>query len=125
MNQEEQTGTGQEALSVVSGVVTYRERIMLHPQSVLRVQVQDVSRVDAPATVLGEQVYKTEGKQVPLPFRIPYDAAAIDPRFTYSVSARILDPAGKLQFISDTITPVITRDNPTSEIVINLVSARR
>lgn len=111
--------------AVIDGTVTYRERQALHPGSVLHVKLLDVSRVDAPATVLGEQQYTTEGKQVPLPFAIPYDPDQIDPRFSYSVSARILDPHEQLIFISDTTNPVITRDNPTGDVQIALVSVPR
>ncbi len=114
-----------EETAVVSGSVTYRERKALHPLSELRVQLLDVSRAGAPAAVLGEQAYRTMGKQVPLPFEIAYDQAEIDPRFTYSVSARIMDPEGALQYISDTVTPVITRDSPTSSVVVHLVSVQR
>lgn len=111
--------------AVVSGSITYRERMMLHPLSTLTVRLQDVSRAGAPAILVGEQTYQTEGKQVPLPFEIAYDEAAIDPRFTYAVSARITDPEGSLRFISDTIISVITRGGPTSEIVIPLIHVAR
>lgn len=115
----------EELTAVIDGTVTYRERSSLHPQCVLHVRLLDVSRADAPATVLGEQQYTTEGKQVPLPFAIPYDPEQIDPRFSYSVSARILDPEGKLIYISDTTNPVITRDNPTGDVQVALVRVPR
>lgn len=120
-----ETGQEPQNTGVVSGAVTCRERMILHPRSELRVQVLDISRAGAPARLLGEQVYQTGGKQVPLAFAIAYDEASIDPRFTYSVSARILDPAGQLVFVSDTVTPVITRGNPTSDVVVNLLRVKR
>lgn len=102
----------------VTGTVSYRERIMLPPNSVLTVRLQDVSRQDVPARLLGEQIYTTEGKQVPLPFEVPYNPDNIDERFSYNISARIEDGDGILRFISDTNNPVITRDNPTENVEV-------
>ena len=106
----------------VTGTVIYRERIALPDDAVVTVLLQDVSKQDVKAAVMGEQVIKTEGKQVPIDYAVPYDEDAIDERFTYSVSARIEDGAGKLLFISDTVIPVITRDNPTEDVEILVVS---
>ena len=114
-------GSQKEEASV-TGTVIYRERIALPDDAVVTVQLQDVSKQDVKAAVMGEQVIKTEGKQVPIDYAVPYDEDAIDERFTYSVSARIEDGAGKLLFISDTVIPVITRDNPTEDVEILVVS---
>jgi putative lipoprotein len=95
----------------VTGTVTYRERIALPPTATIKVQLVDVSRADAPATVLGEQVMTTGGKQVPFAFDIRYDPAHIEQRYTYAVQARI-ENAGKLLFINDQRYPVITRGAP-------------
>jgi putative lipoprotein len=105
----------------VTGLVTYRERMALPPDSVVRVQVQDVSIADAPTTIIGEQVIVTDGAQVPIPFAVSYPTSAIQENRRYSVVARIADGEGRLLFISDTNIPVITDDNPTSDIEIVLV----
>ncbi len=107
--------------TTVSGTVTYRQRTALPPGAVTTVQLQDVSLADAPATILGEQQIAMDGKSVPVPYVIAYDPAAIDPRNTYSVAARITDAGGKLLFISDTMIPVITRDSPTADVEIVVV----
>lgn len=104
--------------AVVTGTVSYRERAALPPDSVLTVRLQDVSRQDVPAVLLGEQIYTTEGKQVPLPFEVHYNPANIDERFTYSISARIEDGDGILRFISDTSNPVITRGWPAENVEV-------
>ena len=93
----------------VTGSVTYRERIALPPSAVVKVRLVDVSRADAPATVIGEQVIKTAGRQVPFAFEIAYDPKRIEERFTYAVQARIEDEDGRLRFISDRHYPVLTR----------------
>jgi putative lipoprotein len=95
----------------VTGTVTYRERIALPPTAVIKVQLVDVSRADAPSVVLGEQLIETAGKQVPLSFAIAYDPAGIDERMSYAVQARI-EAGGRLLFISDQHYAVITRGAP-------------
>jgi putative lipoprotein len=103
-------GTG-AATPRVTGSVTYRERIALPPTATIKVQLVDVSRADAPAPVLGEQVITAGGKQVPFAFAIAYDPAKIDQRYSYAVQARIED-AAKLLFINDQRYVVITRGAP-------------
>jgi putative lipoprotein len=107
--------------SRVTGTVTYRERIALPPTAVIKVQLVDVSRADAPAIVLGEQVTQAAGKQVPFSFEIPFDPATIVTNYSYAVQARI-EVDGKLRFISDRHYAVITRGAPTRvDIVLRSV----
>ena len=96
----------------VTGTVTYLQRIALPPTAVIKVQLVDVSRADAPALVLGEQIIHAGGKQVPFAFEIPYDPAKIEANHTYAVQARIED-GGQLRFINDQRYAVITRGAPT------------
>ena len=45
--------------ATVTGTVTYKERIALPPEGVVvTVKVEDVSRADAPAVTVGEQIIK-------------------------------------------------------------------
>ncbi|MGD9890180.1 MAG: YbaY family lipoprotein [Dehalococcoidia bacterium] len=104
--------------AAVTGVVTYRQRIALPSGVVVRVQLQDISRADAPAVVLGEQVIEPMGRQVPFPFSIAYDPDAIDPRGRYTVRARIESATGDLLWTSTQAYPVITAGNPTSDIEV-------
>jgi putative lipoprotein len=92
----------------VTGTVTYRERIALPPTAVIKVQLADVSRADAPAIVLGEQVILAAGNQVPFKFEITFDPARIEASHTYAVQARIEDD-GKLRFISTTQSSPVAR----------------
>lgn len=109
--------------AVVTGTVTYRERIAMPPKAVVVVKLEDVSLQDAPAKLIGEQRIEFGEKQVPIPFELHYDQATIDPKHTYNLSARIvLGPAVLL--ISDTAYPVITNGNPNSaEIVVQAAKA--
>jgi len=116
------TGGG-ASMARVTGTVTVRERIALSPNAVIKLQLADVSRADAPAIVLGEQSITAGGRQVPFAFEIAYDPATIDPRFSYAISARIED-GGKLLFINDTRHAVITRGAPTHvDMVLKAVDA--
>jgi putative lipoprotein len=103
---------GGAASGRVTGTVTYLQRVSMPPSAVIKVQLVDVSRADAPATMLGEQIITAGGKQVPFAFEIAYDPAKIDQRFSYAVQARIED-GGKLLFINDQRYAVITRGAPT------------
>ena len=99
------------ATAKVTGTVTYRERIALTPDAVVEIKLVDVSRADAPAITIGEQVIEDPG-QVPISFEIVYSPEQIDQRFTYAVQARITE-GNRLAFINDTTYQVITRDSPT------------
>jgi putative lipoprotein len=102
---------GGRSMAQVTGTVTYRERIALPPTALVTVRLVDVSRADAPSIVMGEQVIRPAGRQVPFEFSIPYDPSQIQPQYTYAVQARIED-GGRLLFISDQMYPVLTRDAP-------------
>ena len=92
---------------MVTGTVTYRERIALPPDAVVLVQLRDVSLMDVAAKLVSEQIIKPE-HSVPIPFSLPYVAGDIDERMTYSVFASIRS-GGRLLFISDRSYQVLTR----------------
>ena len=97
----------------VTGSVTYRERIALSRDSTVHVQLRDTSYQDAPSMLIAEQVIHNPG-QVPIKFKVDYDRNELDPRNTYSISARITGPDGRLMFINDTAYDVITGGNPSN-----------
>ena len=106
----------------VSGTVTYRQRIALPPNAEITVKLVDVSRQDVAATELAIHTIVSGGNQVPFPFTLTYDPAAIDQRNTYAVQAQIRVD-GQLTFMSMQQYPVITRGNPTTvEVVVEPVS---
>jgi len=108
---DEPSGGG-VAPAKVTATVSYRERSALPPTALIKVQLVDVSRADAPAVVLGEQVLQAEGRQVPFAFVIPYDPATIEANHTYAVQARI-EVDGALRFINDQRYAVLTRGAPS------------
>jgi uncharacterized lipoprotein YbaY len=72
----------------LEGTATYRERIALPPDAVFEAALQDVSRADAPATVIGRVRVDPAG-QPPLRFTIDYDDAAVRLGRRYSVRAAV------------------------------------
>ncbi len=103
------TAPAPAAKGQVTGSVLYRERIMLPPTATVTVTLADTSLMDAPAKVIDTQVLT--GGSPPYKFTLNYDPAKIVDNHTYTVSARI-EVDGKLRFITDTHTPVITRGAP-------------
>jgi putative lipoprotein len=96
------------APGAVVGTVAYRQRMALPPDAVVEVQLQDTTRADAAARTIGHATIPTRGAQVPIPFRIEYDPASIDPAHSYSVRANIT-VGGRLLYSSPTMYPVLTR----------------
>jgi putative lipoprotein len=93
---------------IVTGTVTYKHRFALPPDAIVEVRLQDTSRADAAARTIGHVTVPSDGAQVPIPFRIEFDPAAIDPSHSYAVRANIT-VGGKLLFTSATMYPVLTR----------------
>ena len=89
-------GRGSGPLGVIEGQVFYRERMMLPPGAELEVQLQDISRADAMATVIASVHITPEGGP-PYPFAIEYDVGRIDPGMTYGLRATI-SAGGQLLF---------------------------
>ena len=97
--------------AAVTGSVTYGKGAALPAGAALTVELRDVSRADAPSILITRQVIPHPGPP-PTAFRLDYRRAAIDPRNTYSVSARVETAAGKLLFINDTAYLVLTYGHP-------------
>jgi uncharacterized lipoprotein YbaY/heat shock protein HslJ/uncharacterized lipoprotein NlpE involved in copper resistance len=107
-------------LARIDAIASYRERIALPPGAVFKATLEDVSRADAPATLLGETV--VHHPQPPIRFTISFDPAAIAAERTCAVRARIL-VEGHLWFTSDRFHPVLTRGAGNS-VEIPLKSTR-
>jgi putative lipoprotein len=101
----------------VTGSVSKLDRRGLPPATVITVQLEDVSAADAPADVLGETVVTTGGEQMPVPFAIGYDPAAITEgrRYVVRATVRVRD---QLLYTSTEAHPVLTDGAPTTGIEI-------
>ncbi len=91
---------------MVMGSVTYRERMMIPPNTTLRVVLEDVSLADAPATVIAESV-QSVSTAPPYPFELRFKAAEINPSRQYNVRAWLVID-GKAWFTSTQANPVLT-----------------
>lgn len=97
-------GLGIAPSASVTGTATYRERMALPPEAVFEATLEDVSRADAPASVVASA--RVTAPRVPIAFTIVYDPARIEAHRRYVVRGRItLD--GRLLFTSDTAHPVL------------------
>jgi len=112
-----------DLVAAVTGTASSRIRPDLPLDAEVRVRLEDVSLADAPAKLIGEQVFRAADRKVPLRFEVVYDPADIDPRHTYTVSVRITGVDGRLLFVTTTAHHVITRENPSFdvEVVLNPV----
>ena len=105
------TATKPPTDAAVTGSVTYGKGDILPAGAALTVELRDVSRADAPSILIARQVIPDPGPP-PVAFRLDYRRADIDPRNTYSVSARVETTEGKLLFINDTAYLVLTYGHP-------------
>ncbi len=97
----------EQAQASLSGTATFRERMALPPDAVFEATLEDVSRADAVADVIGRARLESPGNP-PFKFTIDYDPTRIDPRHRYAVRARITVD-GQLMFTSDTHYGVLTQ----------------
>lgn len=89
-SRETGTGAGSEGSTMgrIEGTVLYRERMLLPPGAEVEIQLQDISKPDAMATVLATVLLTPQGGP-PYPFAIEYDPAIIDARLRYALRATI------------------------------------
>lgn len=92
----------------VSGSAAYLQRIALPPEAVLTVRIEDVSRADAPATVLAQVREVFGARQVPIPFALSVPRTAIDARSRYALRASIT-VGNELRFTTDSHHAVLTQ----------------
>jgi putative lipoprotein len=110
--------------AVVTGTIELPIGTTLPVDAVVTVEIQDVSIADVAAEVIAEATPEvTDPAAFEIPYQITYDAAAIEETKTYSVRATIEDSEGSLLYTSDTITPVITNDAPTTDVAVAVVAA--
>lgn len=104
---------------VLTGTVTYVQRIALPADARINVQLVDAAQTGADAVVVAEQEFTADGRQVPLPFALPYDAAAIQSGGRYVVQAGI-ELGGVLRWTTPSGVAVLTGGHPVSGVELML-----
>jgi putative lipoprotein len=112
--------TGKAGVTL-KGSVAYRERMTLPAGAVVDVWVADTSPGIVAAVLLAETSVKSEGRQVPIPFEVRYDAARVQTGHTYGVRAAI-KVDGNILFASKDAVPLT---NPLKPADIELVLVRQ
>ena len=107
--------------TTIEVTVSYRERIMLPPNAVLRLQLLDVSRADAAAKPLASQLYRMTG--VPMPVSLQYDAALITEDGVYSVDASISSDGAPLFRSAERYDPFRNTENKPSTLFLTAAEA--
>lgn len=117
---------GMAGMASVTGTVTYMQRIALPADAMIEVSIHNKQLADAPPemTLLGMTAFTADGNQVPLPYTVVYSPEDVREGDMYSIGATIRDGSGNLLFVSDTMIPVITRGNPTTDVEIMVRSAQ-
>jgi uncharacterized lipoprotein YbaY len=105
---------------LLTGTVTYLERVALTPEAVITVELHDASA--GTMNVIASTQQMAEGRQVPIPFELTYDPAAIDPAGTYLLSA-FVEEGGFTTFATQTGVPVLTNNALTSNVELVLSAA--
>jgi copper homeostasis protein (lipoprotein) len=90
----------------VKGTATYRERMAMPGNAVFEATLEDVSKTDAKAEIIGQARIEQPGNP-PIRFEITYDPSRIVSSHRCVVRARIL-VGGKLFFTTDQHYPVLT-----------------
>lgn len=101
--------------AMITGTITYPQRIALPPNATVVVTLENVSRADAPSEIIAEETFQTAGQQVPIPFSLSYDPTDIEARDRYVVRAKIFY-GNELSWTSTIVYPVITYNNPTTDV---------
>ncbi|MGL4726365.1 MAG: YbaY family lipoprotein [Scandinavium sp.] len=101
----------------VSGTAWIRQKVALPPDAVLTVTLSDASLADAPSKVLSQKVTRTEGKQAPFSFVLPYNPADIQPNARILLSAAVT-VNDKLVFITDTVQQVINNGGTKADLTL-------
>ncbi|MEG7494212.1 YbaY family lipoprotein [Enterobacter hormaechei] len=101
----------------VSGTIWIKQKVALPPDAVLTVTLSDASLADAPSKVLAQRAVRTEGKQAPFSFVLPYNQSDVQPnaRIRLSAAVTIND---KLVFITDTVQEAVNKGGTKIDLTL-------
>jgi len=118
----EAPATPPSAIATVAGMIVLPSGSVLPDAASTTVQILDTSVEDMPAVVISEQVIDpTESAPGGIPFAVDYDTADIEDDRSYELGVRIVDEDRELLFINVIVVPVITSDNPTTDVEVPVI----
>ncbi|EMH4164098.1 YbaY family lipoprotein [Pluralibacter gergoviae] len=101
----------------VSGTIWIRQHVALPPNAVLTVTLSDATIPNQPSKVLSQKVLRTDGKQAPFSFILPFKPAEIKPDARILLSAAITVD-NKLLFITDSVQTVLTDGDKKADLTL-------
>jgi len=108
---------------VITGTVTYAQRLTLPADAQIEVILVDTSAPDVTTQLIGQQLITANGKQVPIAFKIEYPVEQIDPTHVYTLQARITLGNQPL-FDTPQPIPVLTASSPVTNVEIAVQPAQ-
>ncbi|WP_025246877.1 YbaY family lipoprotein [Candidatus Sodalis pierantonius] len=113
-------GTAQQgAISqpAVSGTVYIRQRIALPPNAALTVTLSDATIPDTPSKVIAQRVVRTDGKQAPFSFVLPFNPSDIQPNGRILLSAAITVD-GRVVMITEQVKMAVTQGGARHDLIL-------
>ena len=94
----------------VSGTIWIKQKVALPPDAVLTVTLSDASLADAPSKVLAQRAVRTEGKQAPFSFVLPYNPSDVQPNARILLSAAVT--------ITDTVQEAVNKGGTKIDLTL-------
>ena len=101
----------------LTGTISAAQAITLPDDAQITVKLLDVSRVDAPSQVVAEATIAADGRQLPVPFALNYDADQIDATHYYMLLVTI-SAGGELGWFNPQAVWALTYGNPAGNITV-------
>ena len=107
----------------VRGTVSYRDRSALPPDAEVYVWIMDASPGMMTQVILAEATVKTNGRQVPIPFGLSFDASRVVPSHPYAVKA-VIRSNGQTLYESPREPRIVTLTGPVSvDLIVSRVQS--
>ncbi len=108
--------------TLLTGTISFRERIALPPTASVEVRLEDVTRADAPPAVVARTRIAGAG-QIPVRFNLDVDMSHIDRRGRYALRATITDGVTVLFTSMDTMLVLTQGHGTRADLVLTRVGS--
>jgi len=109
------SATSQQTL--LTGTISYRERMALPPTAIVEVRLEDVSRADVAPPVVARTRIANPGS-IPIRFNLDIDRSTLDPLGRYAVRATIIDGTTVLFTSTDTALVLTQGHGPRADLML-------